>query len=294
MTTTQSTTSPVALDRKPRDDEIDVYGLTHPGKVRADNQDHFLICALKKQVVVHLTSLPVTGNLMGEPERLAFLAMVADGVGGGAKGAEASQKALEAVTQYVVNSMRCYYAARSADDQTFSAALHEGALQCHEELLRMGEEDPLYQGMATTLTLFLGVWPRAYVLQVGDSRCYLLRQGELMQISRDQTMAQELVDLGVTLPGGASNGPLSHTLSSSIGGRQTAPVVTRLDMAWGHVVLLCSDGLTNHISDERIRDRLRSMTSARQACEDLLEEALAGGGSDNITIIVGRALENQG
>ena len=294
MTTTQSTTSPVALDRKPRDDEIDVYGLTHPGKVRADNQDHFLICALKKQVVVHLTSLPVTGNLMGEPERLAFLAMVADGVGGGAKGAEASQKALEAVTQYVVNSMRCYYAARSADDQTFSAALHEGALQCHEELLRMGEEDPLYQGLATTLTLFLGVWPRAYVLQVGDSRCYLLRQGELMQISRDQTMAQELVDLGVTLPGGASNGPLSHTLSSSIGGRQTAPVVTRLDMAWGHVVLLCSDGLTNHISDERIRDRLRSMTSARQACEDLLEEALAGGGSDNITIIVGRALESQG
>lgn len=294
MTTTQTTTSPVALDRKPRDDEIDVYGLTHPGKVRADNQDHFLICALKKQVVVHLTSLPVTGNLIGEPERLAFLAMVADGVGGGVKGAEASQKALEAVTQYVVNSMRCYYAARSADDQTFSAALQEGALQCHEELLRMGKEDPLYQGMATTLTLFLGVWPRAYVLQVGDSRCYLLRQGELMQISRDQTMAQELVDLGVTLPGGASNGPLSHTLSSSIGGRQTAPVVTRLDMAWGHVVLLCSDGLTNHISDERIRDRLRSMTSARQACEDLLEEALAGGGSDNITIIVGRALESQG
>lgn len=294
MTTSRTTTSPVALDRKPRDDEIDVYGLTHPGKVRADNQDHFLICALKKQVVVHLTSLPVTGNLIGEPERLAFLAMVADGVGGGAKGAEASQKALEAVTQYVVNSMRCYYAARSADDQTFSAALQEGALQCHEELLRMGEEDPLYQGMATTLTLFLGVWPRAYVLQVGDSRCYLLRQGELMQISRDQTMAQELVDLGVTLPGGASNGPLSHTLSSSIGGRQTAPVVTRLDMAWGHVVLLCSDGLTNHISDERIRDRLRSMTSARQACEDLLEEALAGGGSDNITIIVGRALESQG
>lgn len=294
MTTTQTTTSPVALDRKPRDDEIDVYGLTHPGKVRPDNQDHFLICALKKQVVVHLTSLPVTGNLIGEPERLAFLAMVADGVGGGAKGAEASQKALEAVTQYVVNSMRCYYAARSADDQTFSAALQEGALQCHEELLRMGEEDPLFRGMATTLTLFLGVWPRAYVLQVGDSRCYLLRQGELMQISHDQTMAQELVDLGVTLPGGASNGPLSHTLSSSIGGRQTAPVVTRLDMAWGHVVLLCSDGLTNHISDERIRDRLRSMTSARQACEDLLEEALAGGGSDNITIIVGRALESQG
>jgi serine/threonine protein phosphatase PrpC len=294
MTTTEAVTAPATLDRKPRDEEIDVYGLTHPGKVRADNQDHFLICALKKQVVVSLTSLPDTDRLIAEPERLAFLAMVADGVGGGAKGAEASQRALEGVTQYVTNSMRCYYAARLADDRAFFTDLQAGALQCHEELVRIGQENPEYQGMATTLTLFLGVWPRAYLLQVGDSRCYLLKDGKLNQITRDQTMAQELIDMGVTMPAGASDGPLSHTLSSSIGGRQTAPVVTRLDMNWGHVVLLCSDGLTNHVSDERIRDRLSSMTSARQACEDLLEEALAGGGTDNITLIVGRALQSQG
>jgi protein phosphatase len=65
-------------------------------------------------------------------------------------------------------------------------------------------------------------------------------------------------------------------------------------MNWGNVVLLCSDGLTKHVSDERIRDRLRSMTSAKQACEDLLEDALGGGGTDNITLIVGRALLNEG
>ena len=64
-------------------------------------------------------------------------------------------------------------------------------------------------------------------------------------------------------------------------------------MTWGHVVLLCSDGLTRHVSDERIRDRLRSMRSARQACEDLLQDALDGGGSDNITIVVGRALQRR-
>jgi len=69
-------------------------------------------------------------------------------------------------------------------------------------------------------------------------------------------------------------------------------VVTGIDMSWGHVVLLCSDGLTNHVSDERIRERLRSMTSAKQACEDLLQEALEGGGSDNITVIIGRALSS--
>ena len=69
--------------RKPYDEEIDVYGLTHPGKVRAENQDHFLICALKKQLEIRLTSLPEFHSSQGEPERLAFLMMVADGVGGG-------------------------------------------------------------------------------------------------------------------------------------------------------------------------------------------------------------------
>jgi serine/threonine protein phosphatase PrpC len=294
MTAAQTTALPAALNRKPRDEEIDVYGLTHPGKVRTENQDHFLISSLRKQMVIRLTSLPEADNLVAEPERLAFLAMVADGVGGGAKGAEASRIALEAVTQYVSSSMRCYYAQASADDREFFKALRQGALQSHAELLRHGEENPEYRGMATTLTLYLGVWPRGYLLQVGDSRCYLLRRGELTQITRDQTMAQELIDLGVLTRAAATVSRLAHTLSSSLGGRQTAPVITRLDNAWGNVLLLCSDGLTKHVSDKRIGERLRSMTSAKQACEDLLQDALEGGGSDNLTIIVGRALPSEG
>ena len=293
MTAPQMTAPTAALDRRPRDEEIDVYGLTHPGKVRAENQDHFLICALKKQMVVRLTSLPDADNLMAEPERLASLAMVADGVGGGAKGAEASRIALEAVAKYVSSSMRCYYAQGSADDRELSRTLQEGASQCHMELLRRGEETPECRGMATTLTLYLGVWPRAYLLQVGDSRAYLLRRGELIQITRDQTMAQELVDLGVLSRADASDSPLAHRLSSSIGGSQTAPVVTRFEMTWGNVLLLCSDGVTKHVSDERLHERLRTMTSAKQVCEDLLQDALEGGGSDNITVIVGRALPSE-
>ena len=78
---------PTAPNRKPRDDEMDVCGLTHPGRVRSENQDHFLICALRKQMVVQQTSIPAPDNLMGESQRLALLMMVADGVGGGAKGA---------------------------------------------------------------------------------------------------------------------------------------------------------------------------------------------------------------
>jgi serine/threonine protein phosphatase PrpC len=281
-----------AAERKPREDEIDAHGVTHPGKVRRENQDHFLLCSLRRQVVVRGSSIPEADSLLGESTRLASLAMVADGVGGAARGETASRVALTAVTKYVTRSMRCYYGA-SDSDQEFYDALKEGAQQCHAELRRLGEENPDYSGMATTLTLYLGVWPRAYLLQVGDSRCYLLRDGELSQITRDQTMAQEMVDLGVMKKEEVAGTRFEHTLTSSIGGRHTEPTVTRVDMTWGHVLLLCSDGLTRHVSDQRIRDVLRSMTSARQAAETLLQEALDGGGTDNITIVVGRAVQGR-
>jgi protein phosphatase len=281
-----------AAERKPREDEIDAHGVTHAGKVRRENQDHFLLCSLRRQVVVRGSSIPEADSLLGESTRLASLAMVADGVGGAARGETASRLALTAVTKYVTRSLRCYYGAWDSD-QEFYDALKEGAQQCHAELHRLGEEDPDYSGMATTLTLYLGVWPRAYLLQVGDSRCYLLRDGELSQITRDQTMAQEMVDLGVMKREQVAGTRFEHTLTSSIGGRHTEPKVTRVDMTWGHVLLLCSDGLTRHVSDERIRDVLRSMTSARQAAETLLQEALDGGGTDNITIVVGRAVQGR-
>jgi serine/threonine protein phosphatase PrpC len=276
--------------RKPTDDELDVHGLTHPGKVRTTNQDHFLICSLRKQMLVHLTSLSGLDRMPVLAERLALLGVVADGVGGSAGGETASRVAVEAVTRYIAQSVQCYYASHGESDELFLASLQDAAAQCHEELLELGRDQPELEGMATTLTLWLGVWPRAYLLQVGDSRCYLLRDGELTQLSRDQTMAQELVDAGVLARAEASRTRWAHTLSSAIGGRQTAPIVTRLEQEWGTVGLLCSDGLTRHVSDERIRDRLSAMTSARQVCEDLLQDALDDGGTDNITILVGRAV----
>jgi PPM family protein phosphatase len=276
--------------RQPRDDELDVYGLTHPGKVRKSNQDHFLICSLRKQMQVHLTSLPDISRLPPMENRLAFLAMVADGVGGSAAGETASRVAVEAVTRYLSHSVRCYYAGEAHDDRSFLADLQDAAMLCHAELLAEAERDPDLAGMATTLTLWLSIWPRGYLLQVGDSRCYVLRQGKLIQISRDQTMAQELVDAGVMARAEADQTRWAHVLSSAIGGRQTAPTVTRLDHAWDTVGLLCSDGLTRHVPDERIRQRLREMTSAKQVCEDLLQDALDGGGTDNITILVGRTV----
>ena len=289
MPTTQAGVAPAGTGRRPREDEIDSHGVTHPGKVRRDNQDHYLLCWLQRQVVVRRSSIPQADAVLGtETERLASMAMVADGVGGAAKGETASRVALTGIARYVSRSLRCYY--RSEDGEDFSEALRQGARECHEELRRLAEESSDHRGMATTLTLYLGVWPRAYLLQVGDSRCYLLRDGELTQITRDQTMAQEMVDLGIMKPDQVAGTRLEHTLTSSIGGSHTQPTVTRFDMDWGHVLLLCSDGLTRHVSDDRIREVLRSMTSARQACESLLQEALDGGGTDNITVVVARAV----
>jgi protein phosphatase len=290
MTYPDVTAAPAPPSRKPREDEIDAHGVTHPGKVRKNNQDHFLLCSLRRQLVVRLSSIPEAEGLMAESERLASLAMVADGVGGAARGETASRMALQGVTRYVTRAMRCYYAAPTDEDHDLCDALQQAARQCHAELLRHGEEDTDTRGMATTLTLYLGVWPRGYLLQVGDSRCYLLRNGVLTQITRDQTMAQEMVDLGVMKAEEAAGTRLAHTLTSSIGGSESHPKVTQFEMSWGHVLLLCSDGLTRHVSDDRIREVLSSMTSAQQACETLLQEALDGGGSDNITVVVGRAV----
>jgi serine/threonine protein phosphatase PrpC len=290
MSATDTITTASLPARKPREDEIDVHGVTDPGKVRKDNQDHFVLCSLRKQLVLRLSSIPDATSLMGESERLASLAMVADGVGGAARGETASRMALQAVTQYVSRTTRSYFGAAEDDDQALLNALEEGAAHCHAELLRLGEEDANYRGMATTLTLYLGVWPRGYLLQVGDSRCYMLRDGELTQITRDQTMAQAMVDVGAMKAEEAAGSSLAHTLTSSIGGHETHPKITRVDMTWGNVLMLCSDGLTRHVSDERIRDVLRSMTSAKQACETLVQEALDDGGSDNVTVVVGRTL----
>jgi protein phosphatase len=275
------------LSRKPRDDEIDVYGLTHPGNVRPTNQDHFLLATIHRRVEILGTSLSDHQRLPFGNERLAFLAMVADGVGGGKGGEEASATALETATRYVVSSMDCYYGA-NASEADFIDALQAAALRCHDEVRERAKADADPRRMATTLTLFMGVWPVYYLLQVGDSRYYRYDRGALTQITRDQTIAQELVDQGVFTPAIAQRSQFNHVLSSAIGGEHTAPRVTRLQADWGSVHLICSDGLTKHVSDGQIADRLGAMTSARGACDALLQDALDAGGTDNVTIIVGR------
>jgi len=277
----------VTADLKPRDEDLDLFGLTHQGLVRSENQDHFLIGTLHRELAVHGTSLPMS-QLLLRGERLATFGVVADGVGGTAGGAAASRRAVETIAQYVQSTLRCFSVADPNHETAFVDALRAAALEAHTAVRAIGSDAEDY-GPATTLTMAIGVWPRAYVLQVGDSRCYVYGDGALRRLTRDQTLAQDFVDSGTLKAEELARSPYRNVLSSAIGGRNADPVVSALNQRRDNVVLLCSDGLTRHVTDEELGAALASIRSAEQVCQDLLRLTLERGGTDNITIIVGRA-----
>lgn len=277
-------------DTRRTTNEVDAWGLTHPGKVRTENQDHFFLGALARGITVDATSIGDDDCGLLHAQRTASLAMVADGVGSTVGGGEAARLAVQSLLASVSRFFHDADRGDPDDPEVFPRMLNEAVLACHENLLEKNGTDPEARRFATTLTLFFGSWPNAYLLQVGDSRCYVFQDGVLTQISRDQTIAQELIDSGVLSRTAAPRTRWAHILSSAIGGEQAAPVVTRVARDRGAVVLLCSDGLTKHVSDELIAERLGSMTGARQVAEQLLQDALNGGGTDNVSVVVGRTL----
>lgn len=280
---------------RPRDDELDLFGLTHRGRVRAENEDQFLLCTVHPQVVIHGTSLPNPDALELRGQRLATIVLVADGVGGSAAGSTASRLATETVTNYVASSLRSYHTAGSTSEGELMEALRGAAIEAHDTVRAEAVAQLGGRQMATTLSLGIVVWPWLYVVQVGDSRCYVYQDGALRQITRDQTIAQELVDRGAISKEVARTSPLNNVLSSAIGATEAIPEITRVDVRErGCVVLFCTDGLTKHVSDGEIAEHLGAMQSAEQVCRALVQLALDRGGSDNITLVVGRALQRLG
>ena len=275
---------------RPTDDELDLFGLTHRGLVRPENQDHFLVSTVHPQVVIHGTSLPEPDKLPLRGTRFATVLVLADGVGGAAAGKDAARLATEAVTRYVSSTMRSYHAAGSATEEELLISLKETALEAHHAVRAEAATRSDMKGMATTLTVCVVVYPWAYVVQVGDSRCYFYGAGKLRLLTRDQTIAQSLVDQGLMPAERLSASPFRHVLSSAIGSDEALPVVTPFDISErGALILMCSDGLNKHVSDAEIESHIRNMTSSEQIAHDLLDLALERGGTDNITIIAARA-----
>ena len=284
-TSTDPGITPGSSSPKPRDEELDFFGLTHPGLVRRDNQDHYLLSTLHKTARVRATSLPNPELFELPSQRLASFGMVADGVGGHQGGETASRTAIETIAEYVKETMKAFYVADESDERAFVSALEEAAAACHRTVTERAAATG-QPAAATTLTLYVAVWPSLYIMHVGDSRLYVFRRGELHQLTRDQTMAQHLVDLGAMPKDVAARSPLAHVLTNAMGGSDATPDVTRHELKRGDALLLCTDGLTKHVSDDRIAERMRTMTSAEQVVRALIDDALAGGGTDNVTVMV--------
>ncbi len=273
---------------RPTRDNIDVFGVTHVGKRRSENQDHFLIASLHKTMNLIQTSLPAqaVGELISPSRGYVFL--VADGVGGVPGGSDASQTAVGAIVDYVLRAMDLYVQLDPDVEPAFLAELQRSVEQSHQVVRKAGETDNDRFGMATTLTMVCIRWPRGYLVHVGDSRCYRLRDGALELLTRDQTMAQAMLDSGALSPDQVEASGLKHVLYSAIGATRADPVTLTTDVRWDDVMLLCSDGINKHVSDEEIRQALARMEPAEAVARGLLELTLSRGATDNTTLVVGR------
>jgi serine/threonine protein phosphatase PrpC len=268
---------------------VDVRGRTDLGRVRRTNQDQFLVAALHKVIDIHDTSLPESYRDRFDSGARALLFLVADGVGGGPGGEIASSLTLDGIMRYVTNSMRCFY---KLDQVASGDLMHELASSIQESHVRVraeSEHDPEMAGMATTVTMAHILWPRAYIVHIGDSRCYRFREGQLQQVTRDQTMSQALVDSGAMTAEQAAASPYASMLTQAVGASDDLePALSQLDLETGDVLLMCTDGLTKHVPTEAIGRILREHASAEAASAALVDAALAGGGTDNVTALVAR------
>ena len=264
---------------------VEAFGLTDRGRVRDANEDHFVIAQVNKSVEVRQTSLPPDDVGRSFETAAAHLFAVADGVGGRPEGDLASGRTLSAMLSYLGRAASCFQGFDPNAEQQLFEKLESAVREVHEELVTE------YGGIsmrlpATTLTLVLLVWPRAYYIQVGDSRAYVRRGGRLQRLTRDQTLGEYMVSLGAWTDEQAAKAPSAANLSSAIGGTELLPVVGLIDLAPGDTLMLCTDGLTKHVSDEQIASVLGRGESAVAMSTTLVDEALAAGGTDNVTVVV--------
>ena len=279
------TVSPAA-ERVPRQSDVDAFGLTHPGKMRPANADQFVILTLHKTTQVQSSSLPTVLAKNQTSEARGFIFLVADGVGSG-PGVQASEAALRHVMSYVTHATRLCYTVDADMPDHFQEELRKAVARAHDEV----HHDAQAAGgstRATTLTLVAFIWPMAYLVHVGDSRCYRLREGELQRMTHDQTMAQALVDAGALTNSKAEASPLKHILTSAIGSDALVPEVGVYSCQWDDVLLLCTDGLTKHVSDKEIAEIIKTGDSSEVMSRKLVDLALDRGGSDNITVVIGK------
>lgn len=274
--------------------KMDCYGVTDVGVERENNEDQFLIADLKKSMQLHQTSLGLDHQTRLYGSSQGRLLVVADGMGGAADGERASAIAVDSLTHYVLNTLDWFFRLDEQREHDFLDELKAALEECQAGIQHEVETVARRAGMGTTLTMAYIIWPRMYVVHVGDTRCYLHHRGRLKQLTTDHTVAQQLEDEGTMNHDEAENSHWQHVLWNVVGGDSSdiEPEVHMAQLTIGDSILLCSDGLTGCVSDEALREALESDQSAKQVAEGLVGNALDAGAPDNVTVVVARFIDS--
>ncbi|MBY0228125.1 MAG: protein phosphatase 2C domain-containing protein [Gemmataceae bacterium] len=273
---------------------FDAGAASHAGLVRPKNEDSYLVFKTGRSWERMNASSP--GQLPERFDEAGYVMAVADGMGGHQAGEVASQLAIKTAVAVVLNNP--HWALKLDNpanrlkeiEQTIERA--KGYFRAiHGALLERAKDDPSLTTMGTTLTSTYSFGSDLFVMHVGDSRAYVLSGGTLRQLTKDHTLAQEMADAGRMSPEEAQRHRLSHVLTRAIGGGSDEELRTEVEyheLADGDTVLLCTDGLTNMVADAAIAEVLSREGKAQELAEALVERALAGGGKDNVTVVVGK------
>jgi PPM family protein phosphatase len=215
------------------------------------------------------------------------LLAIADGMGGHAAGEVASAVAISAISPLDKQNL--------TDSEDMLDALAAAVASARETLHEMSVSDPAVEGMGTTLTALLWADAQVAVCHIGDSRAYLLRDSDLYQITRDHTLIQSLVDEGRLSPAAAANHPQRSLIMRALqGSTEAEPDLAMHEAFLGDRYLLCSDGLTDVVSDEDVHDVLTTVPDPDEAVNRLITMAIRNGGPDNITCIVADVVDAAG
>jgi protein phosphatase len=270
----------------------DLGALTHRGRVRETNEDAFVVYRAGRFLERIASNIPES-EMPGRAEEGGYLMTVADGLGGHEAGEVASRSALVTALQLILKSPRW---ALKLDDPATRDAEIAGLLErlrgylagMHQALRRKAEGDPALAGMGTTLTTAFSVGNDLFVMHVGDSKAFLVRDGSLRKITHDHTVAQQYADLGVIPQSEVASHRMHHVLTRAVGGPEDdlEGDLHHLQIQPGDRLLLCSDGLTDMAKEEEIAGILVAHSASQDACAALVELALERGGRDNVTVVV--------
>jgi len=235
---------------------------------------------------IHETNLLQSNPTFSSSRGHVFI--VADGVGGNAAGEVASGLSVATIEDYLLNTLKRFSNLQATDEQDALRELQKALFQADSRIFEEAAKHPEWRGMATTITFAFAVNWRLFVAHAGDCRCYLLSGGNLQRLTQDHTLTAELVREGAVSPADAAKHPFRHVVTNILGGDKPGVNVElhSLKLRPDDVLLLCSDGLTGMVPEDRIATILQAQTTPQRACECLVAEANQQGGRDNVTVIV--------